>query len=209
MSSTSRKSPGRPRSSEQAAPVSDRILQIAMHEFIRSGYDAVSMDDIAKASGVTKASVYYYFPSKAVLLTESTIRLMNVVRAATLKILQKPLPLRERLLEVTYNHLQATTSFDFEGFMNKIETVLTPEQTENMRKAEHQLLEALADAFAEASDKGEIRTADCWLAARSYMALLMIGHSKQPDGTFTYPDKRLAADKIVSMLWDGIGNSHP
>ncbi|MVO98498.1 TetR/AcrR family transcriptional regulator [Paenibacillus lutrae] len=207
MDPNSRRPPGRPRSNEQGAPVSDRILYVAMHEFIRHGYDAVSMDDIAKACGVTKASIYYYYPSKAVLLTQSTIRLMNVVRTATLNILQKPLPLRQRLTEVTVNHLKATTSFEFEGFMNKIEAVLTPEQNEEMRKAEHRLLEALADAFEEAARQGEICCTDSWLAARSYMALLMVGHSKQPDGSFTYPDKTQAAVKIIDMLWNGIGTT--
>ncbi len=52
--------------SEQGDTVGD-ILNAAFGLFGRYGYDGVSMADVAKRSGVKKASLYYHFPSKEAL----------------------------------------------------------------------------------------------------------------------------------------------
>lgn len=43
----------------------EEILQAARAVFMGCGYDAASLDDIAQAAGISKPSLYYYFPSKA------------------------------------------------------------------------------------------------------------------------------------------------
>jgi len=45
-----------------------RILQSALHIFVRKGYNAATVDDIAKASELTKGAVYFYFSSKSAVL---------------------------------------------------------------------------------------------------------------------------------------------
>ena len=49
-------------------PLRDRLLHEATHLFVERGFDGASMRDIAAACGVTKASLYYHYPSKADLL---------------------------------------------------------------------------------------------------------------------------------------------
>src|SRR5437868_1607324 len=45
-----------------------RIQDVALALFATRGYDATSLQEIAAALGVTKAALYYHFPSKAELL---------------------------------------------------------------------------------------------------------------------------------------------
>ena len=46
------------------------ILEIAEMLFTENGYQSVSIRDIAQASGVTNAAIYYHFPSKEALFDE-------------------------------------------------------------------------------------------------------------------------------------------
>ena len=45
-----------------------KILTCAIHLFYQKGYDAVGVQEIATAAGVTKPTLYYYFKSKLGLL---------------------------------------------------------------------------------------------------------------------------------------------
>ncbi len=45
-----------------------KILACAVHLFYQKGYDAVGVQEIATAAGVTKPTLYYYFKSKRGLL---------------------------------------------------------------------------------------------------------------------------------------------
>jgi AcrR family transcriptional regulator len=46
-----------------------QILDVAFEMFVRDGYKATSMDDIARAAGVSKPVIYACFPSKAELFS--------------------------------------------------------------------------------------------------------------------------------------------
>lgn len=48
----------------------DRIIDSAADLFLRNGYSETSVRDIARASGIKAASLYYHFDSKDVLLAE-------------------------------------------------------------------------------------------------------------------------------------------
>lgn len=46
----------------------EAILQGAMQEFLKHGYAATSMDKVAKAAGVSKATVYSHFGEQRKLI---------------------------------------------------------------------------------------------------------------------------------------------
>lgn len=48
----------------------DQVLEGARRVFVRDGYDGASVDDIAREAGVSKATLYSYFPDKNVLFRE-------------------------------------------------------------------------------------------------------------------------------------------
>lgn len=62
---------GRPRLTEPSAEYlrrRDEIIETAVQVFHESGYEAGSLDDVARAMDLRKASLYYYVDSKAQLL---------------------------------------------------------------------------------------------------------------------------------------------
>lgn len=62
------------------ADTRERILQLALELFSRHGYEGTSIRDIAEQMGITKAAVYYHFPSKESLLAGVLTPAMTRVR---------------------------------------------------------------------------------------------------------------------------------
>ncbi len=52
----------------EKSSTSDRILQAALASFATSGYEATSLDALAKSLDLTKQSILYWFPSKDAVL---------------------------------------------------------------------------------------------------------------------------------------------
>ncbi len=48
----------------------DQVLAGAREVFLRDGYEGASVDDISRAAGVSKATLYAYFPDKRLLFLE-------------------------------------------------------------------------------------------------------------------------------------------
>ena len=48
----------------------EEILQAAQDLFLRKGYSNTSLDDIARAVGIKREGLYYYFPNRAQILIE-------------------------------------------------------------------------------------------------------------------------------------------
>ncbi|MBO9046580.1 TetR family transcriptional regulator [Curtobacterium flaccumfaciens pv. flaccumfaciens] len=63
MSSTNDRPTGRPRTIDP-----DAVSLVALRLFDDQGFDAVSMDDIAAAAGVSRRSLFRLFPNKAALV---------------------------------------------------------------------------------------------------------------------------------------------
>ncbi len=48
----------------------EQVLESALAAFVSKGYNATSIDDIARQAGLTKGAVYFYFKGKSALLLE-------------------------------------------------------------------------------------------------------------------------------------------
>src|ERR1044071_3578146 len=60
-----------------------RIQEVALELFIEEGYDKTSLREIAERLGVTKAALYYHFPTKEDIVTslieDRSHRLANLI----------------------------------------------------------------------------------------------------------------------------------
>jgi AcrR family transcriptional regulator len=68
MNSTSPPKQGRPRDPERMR----RVIEAAEQQFLEQGFERTSMEAVARASGVSKMTIYVYFPTKKALF-EATI----------------------------------------------------------------------------------------------------------------------------------------
>ena len=73
---------GRPSAKERKPYNSEAIADVAVRVFLERGYDGASLDDVARAAGITKASIYYHVRSKEDLLARGVGRAFDALDAA-------------------------------------------------------------------------------------------------------------------------------
>lgn len=97
-----------PRRAREIARTRQDILEAAARAFANNGYQAVTMQEIAREAGYTAASLYSYFSSKEEILEG----LRDLVRAEMDAIFEQPIPsgipLREKLHLLFQRQLEAT-----------------------------------------------------------------------------------------------------
>ncbi|WP_077324750.1 TetR/AcrR family transcriptional regulator [Virgibacillus siamensis] len=194
---------GRPRTSDQTMPTEEIIIQTASRLFLENGYPTISVDDVAKACNVTKATIYYYYASKAELFTEAMVKMMIRIRKKMNSMLQENLPLKKRLLNITKTHLKATTNVDTNGLTKGLNNALSPEQQQKIHQAETDMYQALEHAFIDAMERVEIRSVQPIFTVHAYLSLLKIGNLDNQEEKF-FSDTDKMAEQIVDLLWNGI-----
>jgi AcrR family transcriptional regulator len=75
----------------------DYILKIALTIFLRFGYRKTSMDDIAKAAGITRQGLYFHFQNKEEILKESVRKALKDSMQSATDALNENAPLEIRL----------------------------------------------------------------------------------------------------------------
>ncbi len=89
------KSVGRPSAKERKPYDMDAIVDIAVQVFLRHGYDGASLDQVAAAAGITKASIYYHAEGKEALLARGAGRALDALFA----VLAEPAALEGRQID--------------------------------------------------------------------------------------------------------------
>jgi AcrR family transcriptional regulator len=75
------------------------ILEAATGVFLRYGFKKTSMDDLARAAGISRQGLYLYFATKEALFKEGVLKLVAATRAAGRAALaREELDVEERLL---------------------------------------------------------------------------------------------------------------
>jgi AcrR family transcriptional regulator len=189
----------------QRKPAEDRrqeILQVAARLFRAKGYAATSLEEVADAIGITKAAIYYHFPSKDEVLfemhdrivRESCVRVQAIVESD-----QGPVEKMERILtghlETLLANLDANVVFQREvGFL--------PDQRESeirKREREHDLL--IRRVYRDGVERGEFPDIDAAIAVNILLgACNMTYRWYKPSGSVS-PSGAVKA--IFSLLQHG------
>ncbi|WP_119731244.1 TetR/AcrR family transcriptional regulator [Thermomonospora amylolytica] len=75
----------------------DRAVEAAMRTFWSTGYEATSTEDLCRATGLGRSSVYNAFGSKHELFEKALLRYFAYVNAGLAEILAEPAPIRDRI----------------------------------------------------------------------------------------------------------------
>ena len=155
--------PPRPRSPAAPGarrPTSDRILDAALAQFGRRGYEATSLDALAAELGLTKQAILYWFPSKEALLDAVVVRSADDLRVALEGALAGTPPGFGRVETVM------ATVFRFAvrrpallGLVREANR-LGPEVAARMEAGVSPLVRRAIDFLADEMDAGTIRRAD-------------------------------------------------
>src|SRR5258708_9131814 len=84
---------------EISTPRREAILDAAIGVFLRYGFKKTSMDDLARAAGLSRQGLYLHFATKEALFKDSVLLLIATIRAAARAALDRDeLDLEKRIL---------------------------------------------------------------------------------------------------------------
>jgi AcrR family transcriptional regulator len=190
-----RRRPGRPVSPALTARRRHEILGTAVRLFAERGYDATSLDDIARELGFTKGIVYHYFPSKGALLREAVAESMESTLIRQQAIVDSALSPDEKLRRIVHDWVHDVL-FDYQRYLVTL--------------ADRAVLGRTSDEAAPARPRRFVRQyraiieegvrAGCFRAVDPGVAAQTIVQSIQGVARWYRPDGRLSRDEICAEL---------
>jgi len=152
----------------------DQVLDAACQIFLTDGFDRANMDDIAARAGVSKATVYSYFPDKRLLFMEAAKTEINrrAMDAETAIPEGTPVAL---VLEFTARILSEFALSEFGKNLFRI-CISNAEEFPELgqmffESGPEMALNRLADYFRDATEQGELNVDDPRFAAAQFVEL--------------------------------------
>ena len=194
-----------------AATGRERILREARARFTAEGYAAVSMQRIADAAGVNKATLYHHFADKEALFLAVLATELDRLHAAVAAGLAGEAPLRERLTGGAAALLGVSRA-DLGRLMAEAHQHAAPDARERLTGDRPPPWDLFRPALEAAAARGELApdAPDPATASRLLFGMLM---SEVAAGRFGPPGTRRppaeAARVIVGVLLGGISANLP
>lgn len=186
-----------------AAPVDRRamILNEARVLFLERGYAAISMQQIADATGINKATLYHHFRDKDDLFLAVLGREMADMRHQIGAAVAAGGSLREVLGRVAATTLDPARC-DIRSLFASLKTEVAPERRAAFFSQHEFPWYQLRPVFAQAMASGEIQPGDPDLSVELFFALIA---SQTPSGTRIRPalEPRVIAPYLIGLFIDG------
>ena len=153
----------------------DRILEAAARLICAKGYEATSIQDIADATGLTKAGLYHHIRSKESLLLEIQHYGMDVFEERVLsQVVSIADPLDRLKACMEKNVLLVTQGWSKEVTIILHEhATLTGEARAQMNARKKRYVRFLETSFAEAVRAGRIRPVNPKVAAFAFLGMVL------------------------------------
>ncbi|MNE24905.1 Fatty acid metabolism regulator protein [compost metagenome] len=203
MNTPNKKPLGRPVLQHDSMPTHKQIMFTASQLFMEKGYDAVSMNEVAEHCGVTKATIYYYYPTKNDLFVSCMVETLVQVKTRIQDILDQSGAFKDRLTLITEKYLRIP-QVHVNGMFEKVKHHLSLDHQQQLIQSEHALYETLQAGFDQAVVNNEIHCEDTKIASYIYVAMLRAGQLQYDVNQALFATEREAAESIVSFLWRGI-----
>lgn len=186
--------------------IRERILVEACALFVQHGYDGISMREIAEASSLSKAGIYYHFKDKEdlflALMTDNLERVGHLV----IEVRQNGGSKREQIENFArglFDHLNSQQRAVIR-LANQEMGKLSPEIREEFGKSYFtKFIEPVKEILAEGMRTGELRVLDplgsTWVLLGMLYPLFSPGSNKRPEAGLE------AVDLALSIFFDGLG----
>jgi AcrR family transcriptional regulator len=126
-----------------------QILRSAAALFAHRGYTAATMNEVAQASGVSKATLYHYFADKHQLLSHITNDHVQRLEALVVAVRQLALPPSAQLRELILRFMQAYAGAEHaHRVLTEDVKFLDPEVRRTVEDGQRRVVQAYADAVA-------------------------------------------------------------
>ncbi len=152
-----------------------QILDAALAEFSERGLEAARVEDIAARAGVSKATIYLYFPGKTELFTEVMHRRVRGIREAVAGVErgESATVSLEDLISVIWAQVRSP-EFDPVHRLVQAEANAFPELVrEYVREVRRPVMEGVESLLDWGVERGEFSPGDAAARARMLLALLI------------------------------------
>ena len=152
---------------------SERILDRATTAFGEFGYDATSLDDLAKALDIRKQSILYHYPSKEILLEACVTQAILDLSESLDEAIRKSSRGWERIESVVKRVFRLANSRpELLGLLREV-TRLGPPVLTKAIDGIHPLLKGATDWLLEEMQAGRVRKSDPELLVLSIYSTVM------------------------------------
>ena len=186
----------------------ERLLELVVGVFNERGYEAASMEDLAKASGFTKSTFYHHVSGKEELLRMAVNRALDALSAA----LDESVGVDGRAVDQLEDAVRRTTEvliaeLPYVTLLLRVRGNTDVERQALMRR---RAIDArLADLVKAAVDAREIRNdIDPRLVSRLLFGMVNSMTEWYRPGTRT-PSRTSTVDAVVSMALQGLQAQRP
>lgn len=157
----------------------DQILKGAMKEFMENGFDAASMNEICRTSGVSKGTIYVYFADKVDLFEALIAKERDKVFVGIEALLEEDLPLKDKLFL----------------FGHRLAEILCSDHVIRSQRIIAGIVDRMPAVGARFYDSGALRT---------QAALAALFQREHAAGRIITPDPRMAGIQFVELATAGL-----
>lgn len=202
----------------------EALLEAAIRLFSRSGYNAVSLRDIAKEAGANVGSLTYHFGSKANLLKEIYDRHTQPMNARRLELLGEAKRIRntdDRLVAILRAYVVPAYVSSSEGDgggaeFTRMRAILSAESNPDAQKiiaeafddTSRVFIEAIAACVPGASQEGLVWRSQFLLGALYYSLINPERVTRLSEGRVDGNDRDAAIDQLVHAAQAGFSALH-
>jgi TetR/AcrR family transcriptional regulator len=185
----------------------EHILARAAELFARQGYTATSMNQVARACGVSKPSLYHYVRDKYQLLVEIAEDHVGRLRSLVAEVQRMPLEPEARVRELIGSFLEAYADAQAaHRVLTEDVKFLEPPDRERVLNGQREVVNAFAEAVAET--RPELRAAEL----HKPVTMLLFGMMNwmftwlQPGGRLTHASM---APIVADLFFGGLAAVQP
>jgi AcrR family transcriptional regulator len=175
----------------------DQLFEVTTRLFKEKGYHNTSMQDLAEALGLQKASLYYYIESKQDLLRRLLERASVILGGQIDEIYASDLSPTEKLGQVLANH--AVAIMDHLNlvavYLHEYRT-LPPQQLTQVLAARQHYEQVLMQIIQDGIDQGDFRPVHVKMAVFGFLGMLNWTHQ------WFSPGGELLSQQVADILTD-------
>jgi AcrR family transcriptional regulator len=181
----------------------DEILEAAAQIFSQKGFHAASMQDIAQAVNLRKASLYHHVNNKQEILVSILDQALDLLIERMTKVMEQPLSPDEKLRQAMISYLQAMLEHrDLASVLLLEHRSLEPDLHARHIPRRDRFERLWRDLIQEGLEQGQFSCVDIELTARALLGVMNWTITwYQPEGRLTYED---IADQFADLFLNGL-----